>query len=260
MSRLLNDDLINQNKIIFIIQARMGSTRLPRKVMRNIIGNYSMLEVLICRLLVMFPKKTIWLATTQNQDELPILELANKYGLNIFQGEEDDVLSRFENICHLTKAKWVVRITGDNPLICSKLCIALIKQAINSKAKISHISDKKYQRKFPQGLVPEIVRVETLLNLRKIIPIDQRYHLSHVTSIIDETKKEHFVYKDIPALAGLRLTVDEQSDFDVISKILNIHTGDWRKLDINDINNIRISNPNIFLVNKNVKQKDLSHG
>ena len=252
--------MVMDHKVIFVIQARTGSTRLPRKVLQNITDGFSMLDVIINRLLTKFPSSNLWVATTREKDDRLVKAIADKYNLNSVTGDSFDVLSRFETVCADVNPEWVVRVTGDNPLTCPELCMSLIEQAMNTAEDIVHISDKKSYRRFPQGMVAEIVRADTLMHLRKSIPIDQAYHLTHVTSSIPDKNKAEFELLGIPEIAGMRLTVDEYADLEMIRAVFRNAGKDWRFLNIKDIHRLKMSKPYLFLKNKNVKQKDIRDG
>ena len=252
--------MVTNHKVLFVIQARTGSTRLPRKVLQNIIEDFSMLEVIINRLLTKFPRDCLWVATTRKKEDCVVRQIAEKYNLKTVSGDSFDVLSRFEKVCDDADPEWIVRVTADNPLTCPELCISLIAQAVNAPKEIMYISDKKNHRRFPQGMVPEIVRADTLMHLRKSIPTDQSYHLTHVTSSIPDKNKADFELLGIPDVAGIRLTVDECADLEVIKGIFKNAEKDWRFLNLNDVHQLKISKPYLFLKNKDVKQKDIRDG
>ena len=251
---------ISEHKIIFVIQARTGSTRLPGKVLLKVIDDFSMLDVIICRLLTKFHRNHLWVATTQKEEDRAILQIANKYDLKTVSGDTTDVLSSFEKVCVEVDPAWVVRVTGDNPLTCPDLCVSLIEQAISAPKDISYISDNKNHRQFPQGMVPEIIRAKTLMDLRKYIPNTQTYHLTHVTSSVPNERKASFKTPGIPAIAGTRLTVDEYADFEVIQSIFKSAKRDWRLINLHDVYQLKLSQPDLFSKNQCIQQKEIIDG
>jgi len=101
---------------VAIVQARMGSSRLPGKTMADILGK-PILWHLINRLRYSQLLDKIVIATTDNTKDETILELARKSGIDSYAGSEDDVLDRYYQAAKKYNAEVVVRITADCPLI-----------------------------------------------------------------------------------------------------------------------------------------------
>lgn len=107
-------------KIVAIIQARMGSTRLPGKVMMKI-QERTVLDHVISRVRQSKEIDEIVIATTTKEDDAAIMEEAKRLNIKCFRGSEDDVLSRYYFTAKENKADVVLRITSDCPLIDSKV-------------------------------------------------------------------------------------------------------------------------------------------
>ncbi len=101
-------------KVVAIIQARMGSTRLPGKVMLRL-GNRSLLGFLVDRLSSARTLSSIVIATTAQMRDDSIVEEARRLGVDCFRGSEDDVLERYVQAARVNNAEIIVRVTGDNP-------------------------------------------------------------------------------------------------------------------------------------------------
>jgi len=103
-------------RVVAIIQARMGSTRLPGKVLMDIAGKTMLARVvnrvckaqLICDLVI---------ATTDKAVDIPIVDQCRKLGVQVFRGSEEDVLDRYYQAAKTYSAESVVRITSDCPLL-----------------------------------------------------------------------------------------------------------------------------------------------
>ena len=106
--------------IIGIVQARTGSKRLPGKVLKKI-GKYSLIELLLKRLSKSKKLSKVVLATTKNKNDDYLTSLVSKLGYEVYRGSEDDVLSRYFKVAQKNSAKYIVRITGDCPLVVSKI-------------------------------------------------------------------------------------------------------------------------------------------
>ena len=101
------------NKIILVIQARMSSTRLPGKILKPIKG-VPILEYLINRVQNIEEINEYWVATSNNKAD-DIIENLFKSKVNIFRGDEKDVLGRYYDLATQTKANTIIRITADCP-------------------------------------------------------------------------------------------------------------------------------------------------
>ena len=120
-------------KYTVIIQARLGSTRFPNKMIKKI-GNQAIIEILIKRLKQSKFINNIILATTEKKHDDKLDLLARKNKIRVFRGSEDNVLERFYKASKSTKSDYIIRICGDCPLLDPKIIDKLIK--INNKKKI----------------------------------------------------------------------------------------------------------------------------
>jgi glutamate-1-semialdehyde 2,1-aminomutase len=102
-------------KVLAIVQARMGSTRLPDKVMRKV-GGVTVIELLLTRLSESNAINQIVVATSIDSANDPLVQHVNGLGYETFQGSEQDVLDRFYFAAKQFDADIVIRITGDCPL------------------------------------------------------------------------------------------------------------------------------------------------
>ena len=103
-------------KVIAIVQARMGSTRLPNKVLKKL-GQFSLIEFLLKRLSLANEIDQIVLATSHDERNKPLMEHVGHLGFECFAGSEDDVLDRYCQVAKKVRADIVVRITGDCPFV-----------------------------------------------------------------------------------------------------------------------------------------------
>lgn len=124
---------------------------------------------------------------------------------------------------------------------------------------VSLISDSLGERRFPQGLIPSIVRSKHLLELRKHIGIQERFHLSHVTSKFSHKAHAKLIYKDshfIPA----RLTIDEYPDYMAVLRVVNELGEDWYDAGVQEVNKVLNDKPEIMMINKHIIHKSLKEG
>ena len=198
-----------KDKIVAIIQARINSSRLPGKVMLDL-GGRTLLErvIEIARSCSMLDE--LWLATSANSMDDVIELVGEKYGLSVFRGDSDDVLSRFCSVTEGTKADLVVRITADDPLIET----SFFKQGIIEILKSG--SDYLAFSNMPYGSGIEVIRGKALLDINEKIldPADRE----HVTKYIIEHPDIYRLNFIEPAnlklrRPDLRVTIDDLEDY-----------------------------------------------
>lgn len=169
-------------KIVAIIQARMGSTRLPGKVMKKMFGR-TVLSHVIERVKQSEEINEIVIATsTLEQDEV-ISKEAKKCGVNCFRGSEDDVLSRYYFTAKENNADAVVRITTDCPLIDPSIIDKIINNyKKNSYNLVTNAGIDTSQRKYPRGLDTEVFSIKDLE--KAFSNAIESYQREHVTPYI----------------------------------------------------------------------------
>lgn len=113
--------------IAAIIQARMGSTRLPGKTLATIMGK-PLLWHLLERLKSSKTIEEIVVATTTNPKDKAIVDFSRRYGVEVFQGDENDVLDRMYRAAKKINADAIVRVTPDCPLICPEIIDKVVSE------------------------------------------------------------------------------------------------------------------------------------
>lgn len=233
-------------KVVAIVQARMGSTRLPNKVMKPISG-IPMIELLLARLAKASQIDQIVLATSTDERNTPLIEHVQKLGYTCVRGSENDVLDRYLVAAREAQADLVVRITGDCPLIDP----ALVDQAIEQfKAEgvdyLSNVAPATY----PDGLDTEVFTLQALE--RAGHESQDPFEHEHVTPYLRKPGLfKTGVMRHSEDLSGLRWTVDEPADFEVVSAVFahfdpNIHFS-WE-----EVLDLQRSRPDIFAANHNI--------
>ena len=154
--------------IVAIVQARMGSTRLPKKVMRDINGT-PLIGILLKRLSLSKKIEKIILATSENIVNDPLVNYVRSLGYSVEKGSENNVLERF----YLTAAKYnadiVVRITGDCPLIDSKVVDDVIDLFLDNNLEYASNTNPPT---FPDGLDVEVMSFKSLKKAYKTATLD----------------------------------------------------------------------------------------
>ncbi|MBT3235631.1 MAG: aminotransferase class III-fold pyridoxal phosphate-dependent enzyme [Bdellovibrionales bacterium] len=237
-------------KIVAIVQARMGSTRLPNKVMK-LINSVPMIELLLARLSRAKELDQIIVATSKNINNIPLIEHVRKLGYSCEQGSENDVLDRFIVAAKEHKADVVVRITGDCPLVDPELVDACVRhfRATNIDY-FSNVNPPSY----PDGLDVEVV---TLLALEQSMrESDKLFNREHVTPYIRESGKfKTAVMQNETDLSLLRWTVDDPTDFTVITNVFrhfapNLHFT-WQEVLV-----LQDNYPELFSLNQSTTRNE----
>ncbi len=235
--------------VIAIVQARVGSTRLPNKVMRHI-GDHSMIGLIVKRLSKSKEINKIVVATSEASINNLLVHHVRELGFDCEPGSEDDVLDRYLKVAKKYHADIVVRITGDCPLIDPMLVDEIIKKF--KSQDIDYISNTLVPT-YPDGLDTEVF---TFASLERAHNESQKlFDREHVTPYIKQSnlfKTKKFQNKE--NYSHLRWTVDHIEDFQTILKIFehfspNIYFS-WR-----EVLSLYKSKPEIFK-NLNMKRNE----
>jgi|ERR1017187_663447 spore coat polysaccharide biosynthesis protein SpsF len=163
--------------VIGIVQARMGSSRLPGKSLTPLLGR-PMLQVLMERVL---PAQRVdhWIiATTQLPMDDRIEELARQLGVRYFRGSENDCLDRYYQAARQANAGTIVRLTGDNPLMDASFVDWSVEQFLQSDPSVDY-TESSTSKTFPLGLSLEVLSFPALQTAWKEDPSpDTREHVS----------------------------------------------------------------------------------
>jgi glutamate-1-semialdehyde 2,1-aminomutase len=201
-------------KVVALVQARMGSTRLPNKVMKPICG-IPMIELLLARLSRARLVDQIVVATSVDERNQPLIEHVRKLGYACEQGSENDVLDRYVQAAKLHHADAIVRITGDCPLVDPMLVDEVISRF---KASGLDYLCNNYPPTYPDGLDIEVCTFEALAKSSK--ETSKPFDREHVTPYLRESGRFMTdVISHSQDLSALRWTVDEAADFEVIEKV-----------------------------------------
>ncbi len=208
---------LNSN-VVFIIQARMKSTRLPGKILMPLpLGSNHPLLLWIVNALKCskYHNNNIFIATSINKENDLLVEFCNQYDIHIFRGDEDNVLSRFTRIIKENNCKTVVRLTADNPII----DIEILDNTIDFHIQNNH--DYTKTEGLPIGMNFEIISNSSLLNT-EISSINNQ-DKEHVTSFVRNSPQFNngtFFPTVSSNLKDLRLTIDYATDFTLLSVLL----------------------------------------
>ena len=201
-------------KTVAVVQARLGSLRLPRKVLKNI-GIQTSIERQMERLSFASTLDSIVLATTQLEQDDELANLAQSKGWNLFRGAADDVLTRYVDASLEHKADLVVRITGDCPLIDPGLVDEVVKMAeVGLEGYFSNVEPPTY----PNGLDVEVFPISSLIwASSNSHAAKDREHVTTQLRKSTQIKRKNLEYSE--DLSAERWTLDTQADLEVITNI-----------------------------------------
>jgi glutamate-1-semialdehyde 2,1-aminomutase len=232
--------------VLAIVQARMGSTRLPQKVMRPIRG-VPMIELLLRRLARARRVTRIILATADTAANQPLAAHVRSLGYDVFLGSEQDVLDRYHRAARPYRPDAVVRITGDCPLVDPDLVDQVIELYATSGADYcSNVAPPS----FPDGLDIEVFSFAALE--RAAAEATEPADREHVTPFL--RKSPQFTRRNFANprdCSGERWTVDEAADFAMVEAVFGaFHPRidfTWR-----EVFELRHAQPAIFQMNQHL--------
>lgn len=243
-------ETVMKPKVVAIVQARMGSTRLPNKVMKRM-GAVPMIELLLSRLALARSVDQIVLATSTHQANVPLVKHVLQLGFPVVQGSEDDVLERFVQAAQEHSADVVIRITGDCPLVDPEL----VDQAVFQfrEADVDYLSNT-ITPTFPDGLDIEVFSSGALRRASDETqhPFDREHVTPYLRSSGKFSVKEMRLGED---LSQLRWTVDEMVDFNVIEKVF-LHFSPRVDFNWREVLELQRRLPDIFLANQHLTRNE----
>jgi spore coat polysaccharide biosynthesis protein SpsF (cytidylyltransferase family) len=209
-------------KTILITQARVGSTRLPAKVLKEV-GGKTLLQIHVERLKKCINVSEIIVATTTNEEDTVIYDKAIEWGFTASRGSESDVLDRFYQAVKDKKADWIVRVTSDCPLIDAELVDKVI--AFAQENQVDYCSNGLIEN-YPDGQDVEVFRFSALEKAwQNAKLLSEREHVTpYIRNHSDFNGGDEFFALDFPCewdFSKIRMTVDESRDFDLITVLIN---------------------------------------
>ncbi|CAM4274958.1 glycosyltransferase family protein [Paenibacillus tarimensis] len=235
-----------------IIQARMGSTRLPGKVLKVLEGK-SVLGHVISRCQAIPSVDKVVVATTVLDEDMEICHEALLHGAEIYRGSKDNVLSRYYEAAIQAGGDTIVRVTSDCPLLDPRISNEVIEHFVNNK--FDYVSSGLSQT-FPRGLDTEVFTFSALERAYK--QAEEDYELEHVTPYIYLHPEEFSLsaYACEPDYSRYRLTLDTAEDWELISTIYReIYNGSifyW-----SDVLQLLQDRPQLAMINAHIEQKKL---
>jgi len=204
------------------LQARMGSTRLPGKVLMRVQG-MTMLQRAVERLRAARALDGVAVLTTTLDEDTVVAEEADRLGVACYRGPDRDVLARFRQAAEVFRPEVIVRATADNPLIdigsVDRIVATLRAEGL----------DYCMERSLPVGAATEAITGAALARVDQLGRLP--HHREHVTIYIKEHREEFLAaFPDPPAelrLPDVRITVDTPEDFRFVTRLIRQIPDTW---------------------------------
>ena len=240
------------SQITCIVQARMGSKRLPGKVLKPING-IPMLQYQLTRLRQLNNVRVV-VATSDTQTDDALAEYCAMNSHEVYRGDENNVLKRFydlSNKLNLIPEDRIIRLTGDCPLVCADLIAQLVDAQVNQSNQYGRI-DTDY---FPRGVDAELFTYEMLISAFK--NASSEYECEHVTPYFYQSGKYSIVKlnNSLGNHSHYRLCVDEPSDHQCVSAVISELGDAWADANYQDIISVLLDKPALAKLNQSVIQK-----
>lgn len=234
-----------------IIQARLGSTRLPQKMVIPFYKNKGILETLIYRIMESNLNLPIILATTDNPKDDRLEKIALDFGINFFRGSEDNVLERFIKAAEQYEIDKIIRVCADNPFLDISALEYLNKSFMNIEVDYwcYALSNNTPTIKTHYGFWAEGVKLSALIKIKN--DTTNNIFLEHVTNYIYSNPNYftiHFerIKQIVEMQKNIRLTIDTQEDFQLGQNIYDTLISNRIPLTSVDITNYLKTQDNIL--------------
>ena len=244
-------------KVVAIIQARMGSERLPNKVLLDIEGQ-SMLERVVRRVQQATKIKKVVVATTTNPNDKAVADAAKKLGVGVCRGSEEDVLDRFHDAADSYEADVIVRVCADSPFIDPAVIDEAIEAYLHSRPPVDYASNK-LSPTYPLGLDVEVFSRDALERTWR--EASASFERAHVTVYIYQNPSAFGLLPVATSrnLHAMRWTVDTPEDLEFARQIFRRLEGrnDFSWLDVVSIVE---AEPQIAHINSHLRPKHVTDG
>lgn len=231
-------------RIKVLIQARLGSTRFPKKIMEPICKGVTVLEFLIERILLssnILKNDVVICTTDNNRDDELCNYVENTLGLACFRGSEHDVFSRFYEYLIKNPCDVFFRVCSDNPFISPKFLDSLYGLACEYSEDDywSFASGEKPTILTHYGFFGELIKYESFMRAAKMLETYSPEYREHVTPIFYREKKVFSSrYIQIPdflkAFSDIRLTIDTPQDLINVKKLIH-KIGGFKEYQVRDL-------------------------
>ena len=240
--------------VVAVIQARMGSERLPGKVLRELPGG-TVLEHVIRRVRLAVGMGRVVVATTTLSRDDRVASVARDAGALVTRGAESDVLARFVQAFDEHGGEVGVRVTGDCPLLDPQMVVIAIRRFLEAVPPVDYLSNT-LERTYPRGYDIEIFSVASL-RLAAAATTDPA-HREHVTPYLYRNparfRLASVTRPDPEGTASWRLTLDTLEDWRLIQHLFGALWSRNPAFGLREVEEYLRANPGLLQINQHVKQ------
>ena len=239
-------------RVIGVIQARVGSTRLPGKVLLPL-GPDPMLAHVVARLSRARNVDGVVVATTILPEDDPIERLCRARSWDCFRGHPTDLLDRYHRAAREAKADAIVRVTSDCPMLDASVVERVVERLVSAAPRLDYVSNVIPRRTFPRGLDCEAFTVEALARADSLdTNMAWREHCTPFLYRRSDLFRTDLVTSDTD-LSHLRWTVDTDEDYAFAQAVFEHFDG--QEFGVEQILELLARRPELATLNRHVEQK-----
>ncbi len=236
-------------KIGFFITARLKSSRLPLKIIKDLKGK-TVIERIIDRAKEISDISEIVICTSTNPQDKPLVDIALKNNVYSFNGAEDDVLSRLFMAARFFSLDYILSITADNPLFSIYHSNLIVNEIKNGNCDFVRLEG------LPLGVATYGINVKALQTVCKVKKIVNTEIWGYLINRPDVFDVKTIIVKGKLNRPELRFTLDYEQDYELLNNIYNSVLFE-KTVNLYDVINYLDKNPEIANLNKNCVQLDL---
>ncbi len=242
------------SRVVAIVQARMGSSRLPAKALADLTGK-PMLQHVVERLCRTRSLDEVVVATSTDPEDKAIVDLAGRLGVRAVAGSENDVLDRYAFAARESDANVVVRVTADCPLVDPKIVDDTVdfylREGVDYAANC-------IQQTFPRGCEVEVFSAERLARVahRAALPLEREHVTPHFYLNPDEYSLRFLAARGELRRPELRFCVDTEEDLALVREIFG-KLGPHNRFSLVDVVRLLDHEPALQKLNAEIQQKTL---
>lgn len=244
--------------IVCIIQARVGSSRLPNKIFLDLEGKPVLARVIERLQRSQFINKIVIASPDKKDDDKVENFIYDNYrDVGIYRGSENDVLDRYYKAAEKFKADIIVRITSDCPLIDPEVVDKIIKNFLDKK--IEYVSNVLGERTYPRGLDTEVFTFEVLKRIwREAREAGDREHVTlYLRKHPEFFRASSFRSKE--DYSRFRLTLDEENDYELIKLVYKNIFQKNENFGLREIMELFKKEPSLAKINLAIEQKNAKY-
>lgn len=246
-------------RIAAVIQARVSSTRLPGKLLKELPydSGITVLEQVIRRVKRCKKLSDVIVATTTEKEDDELVSIAQREGAKHFRGSKEDVLSRYYFACKENDLEILIRITSDCPCIDAEVVDSVIEKHMATKADFT---SNTLVRTFPHGLDTEVLNFDTLEKAH--LQAKQGFEREHVCPYIYKSNPQMFKISTVEAperlrVPDIRITLDTEQDYALLCTVFDYLYPENEFFCTEDIIKLFRDRPWLKSINKKVIQKKM---